>query len=711
MKRMIFILMYVLVVAYSSLCAQEMSQPLTGDGTKENPYQISSAAELRWFANEVNENGQSSICAKLTQDIDLNPGFTFDENGYNGVGMPVEWTKPIGPIGSYGGYSGIFDGCGYVIRGIYINDQTLYENGAPLGQLSLFSLIDENGIIKNLSIENSYIMGVGIVNEKGSICTFNEGTISNCSNAAIVVINLLSNAGGICAANTGTIINCYNSGKIIVRNDNGGSSAGGICGDNSGVISDCYNVGSVISTGCGDFGGICGKNRGSTTEVSIVRNCYNAGVIAGPKYVYTYVGGIIGNGQSKSVIINCFNMGIIVGENSGGMFGICYEGYQNSISNSFYLEGMSEQSIGYGKVDIGSADVKSVQNIVNQMIRCNSFTSENGWKTSASYRNGLLILPALDDKVSPTIMCYAVDVRTSLGGAVSSLGGTYAEGANITVTAIPEDNYKFVGWKDARGMIVCTDESYTFTITSDISLTANFEKEIVKQYYAINVSANTGGIVNILGGTYEEGENVTIIATPNNGYHFENWTNDATGQIVSTQETYTFNVTSDISLSANFERDVYSVHITESPDISLWADKYSVYWNESVIIHAQLIGESSDTDKIKVLYKRGENGLWETVYGSNDFYIYNVYSDIYVRAERYTYVANEVIADKGIQIYTQNGCLYVQTFKLQQVHIIALNGTIVRSRKQSGLQCYDGLEPGVYLVRVDKRTFKVLVTK
>ena len=304
---------------------------------------------------------------------------------------------------------------------------------------------------------------------------------------------------------------------------------------------------------------------------------------------------------------------------------------------------------------------------------------------------------------------YTINVSANTGGTVNISGGTYEEGDVVTIIATSNDGYRFVNWTNSLGSIISTQSYYTFTAMSSINLIANFE-QIKPNSCSVDIWATTGGTISHNGGVYEKGAEITIQALPNSGYHFVNWT-DATGMILSEQDSYAFIVSSNMVLRANFERDVYSVHITESPDISLWADKYSVYWNESVIIHAQLIGESSDTDKIKVLYKCGENGLWETVYGSNDFYIYNVYSDIYVRAERYTYVANEVIADKGIQIYTQNGCLYVQTFKLQQVHIIALNGTSVRSRKQSGLQCYDGLEPGVYLVRVDKRTFKVLVTR
>ena len=113
--RKLFTLLIVLWVLSPMIWAQTVSQPTVGDGSKENPYQISSAAELWWFANEVNENKRYDICAELTRDIDLNPGFTFDENGYRGSGWPTEWN-------SIRSYEGIFDGKGFEISGLYSNE-------------------------------------------------------------------------------------------------------------------------------------------------------------------------------------------------------------------------------------------------------------------------------------------------------------------------------------------------------------------------------------------------------------------------------------------------------------------------------------------------------------------------------------------------------------------------------------------------------------
>lgn len=54
-------------------------------------------------------------------------------------------------------------------------------------------------------------------------------------------------------------------------------------------------------------------------------------------------------------------------------------------------------------------------------------------------------------------------------------------------------------------------------------------------------------------GTYEEGSDVTITATPNKGYCFINWTKKD-GTVFSTDSVHTFAVTEDMELVANFEK-------------------------------------------------------------------------------------------------------------------------------------------------------------
>lgn len=78
--------------------------------------------------------------------------------------------------------------------------------------------------------------------------------------------------------------------------------------------------------------------------------------------------------------------------------------------------------------------------------------------------------------------------------------------------------------------------------------------------YKVSATAGTGGSVSIKNGSsevtsgteVEANTSLTFTATPNDGYEFVNWT-DASNTAVSTNATYTANVTAAISLTANFK--------------------------------------------------------------------------------------------------------------------------------------------------------------
>ena len=93
----------------------------------------------------------------------------------------------------------------------------------------------------------------------------------------------------------------------------------------------------------------------------------------------------------------------------------------------------------------------------------------------------------------------------------------------------------------------------------DIALYKYFE---TLPTYTITATANPTEAGNIAGAdTYELGATVTLTATANDGYEFVNWTKDAVE--VSTDATYTFTVTENVTLVANF---VASTPSTPTPD-------------------------------------------------------------------------------------------------------------------------------------------------
>ena len=148
-----------------------------------------------------------------------------------------------------------------------------------------------------------------------------------------------------------------------------------------------------------------------------------------------------------------------------------------------------------------------------------------------------------------TIKTYIISVTAGEGGNASG-SNTYDCNESCTVTAEPAPGYTFDGWYE-NNTLASSDASYTFTVTAARTLEARFSLN----YYTITVSANPaeGGTVsqNVPSGSYQHSQNCIVTATPAATYAFVNWTEN--GTIVSTDAEYSFTVTADRDLVANFE--------------------------------------------------------------------------------------------------------------------------------------------------------------
>ena len=199
--------------------------PMTGSGTESDPYQISTAAQLKRFRDIVNgSNGQTpnrGACAVLTADIDLNN---------------EPWT-PIGPD-TDSAYTGAFDGQGYTVRNLSIT--------GDFKRAGLFGCV-KDGSIRKLTVAGSVSCTVDYGWCGGIAGCAERETIENCASlCTISYTGKDARVGGIVGwvpnSSSVTIIrDCYNIGKIT-----GGSDTGGICGFYlTGNIFNCYNVGEI----------------------------------------------------------------------------------------------------------------------------------------------------------------------------------------------------------------------------------------------------------------------------------------------------------------------------------------------------------------------------------------------------------------------------------------------------------------------------------
>ena len=151
------------------------------------------------------------------------------------------------------------------------------------------------------------------------------------------------------------------------------------------------------------------------------------------------------------------------------------------------------------------------------------------------------IVQTPEQEPEPAPTQYTLTVSASEGGTVSTEGGIYDDGSEVTITATANEGYRFTGW----GGNSSTNESLTITLNSNQTLQALFE---LIPIYTLSVTTSEGGTVSTEGGEYEEGTEVTITATPDEGYAFVGW--EGSDEIVSE---LTFSINSDLDLSPIFQ--------------------------------------------------------------------------------------------------------------------------------------------------------------
>ncbi len=290
-----------------------------GNGTKENPYQISNAAEFAHLSvmNNASENNVKGKYFIFTKDIYLNDG-CFEENGTyhdGGDGVLNRWVYNST-------FSGNLDGHGYNVYGLYCVNNGLFANG------------NTNTTINNMHTRNSFVS----ITWGGGFFTMFSGTLINSSFDGIVFCNSENRnvIGGFTGHNSGSIIDCINYGKILGNNK--AMQVGGLVGmHNNGKIENCKNYGQVGSETTRYYvGGIAGVG------LNIV-GCINYGIItAGNK-----VGGIVGVGNPS----HCKNYGkVFAGFESGGIAGMSREGFGIS---KITMAGNKNFGYVYGKGRIG----------------------------------------------------------------------------------------------------------------------------------------------------------------------------------------------------------------------------------------------------------------------------------------------------------------------------------------------------------------------
>ena len=185
------------------------------DGIDGGCYSINSLDDLEALQKYVAEGFKTeNVIFFMTRDIDMSLKYSSSTDR--------SW-EPIGDSSAI--FQGIFDGQGYTVKYLYINNSS--------DDQGLFGHTGKNATIKNLGICGVVRAGT---NAGGIVGDMNFSTIANCWSSCEVTA-LDNNAGGLVGgANMGTIVNCTSYGAVV-----NGSQYGAIAGYAFGTtIKYCY---------------------------------------------------------------------------------------------------------------------------------------------------------------------------------------------------------------------------------------------------------------------------------------------------------------------------------------------------------------------------------------------------------------------------------------------------------------------------------------
>ncbi len=279
------------------------------------------------------------------------------------------------------------------------------------------------------------------------------------------------------------------------------------------------------------FENISGSNI-SIKEMSLSLDCYNYYPVVSLSANYSERGTVSGGGtkqNGESVTINA-------SPNTGYKFVGWYDGTSLISSNSSYTFTIGDQDLSY-----------------IAKFECESYN-------------------------------LLVESESLEKGFVSESSGSYDYMSQVTIEAVANNGYSFIGWYDGESL-VNNNNPYSFTIPyNNVSLTAKFS---LNSYTLtlINENSSLGSITG--NGEFDYGSNVTITATPITGVAFSGWFDD-NDNLVSDLESYSFTMPySNLTLTAKFEWSPLTMFLSVNDgDMGSVSGSGTYHYGQSVVLHA-----------------------------------------------------------------------------------------------------------------------------
>ena len=157
----------------------------------------------------------------------------------------------------------------------------------------------------------------------------------------------------------------------------------------------------------------------------------------------------------------------------------------------------------------------------------------------------------------------------------------------------------------------------------------------------------------------------------------------------------------------------YNIYVEDVCDgVEVSTSKQVVREGGSITVYVEKDTANYTFDNFHVYYKEGYYDSWDELKEGTqpgEYPIKNIWTHIYIKAEGAEEKEDPtgIESIEGVKVYTKDGSLYVQTPQREQIIIVSMSGAVVKDEEQIGLKQYHGLQPGIYIVRVGDRTYKL----
>ena len=596
-----------------------------GNGSEENPYQISNALELARLAYLINEEDldTTGMYFELTNDIDLN-NFDSDDDDVNGNWIPIGYTTS-GPDYLQVGFKGVFDGGGHTISNITI----INVEDSFITSCGIFAYVD-NVEIKNLNIENISINSR--VYNNGVLIAYGDNEIV-LNNINIKNINFVSEhkSSFVFGALVGYLYGNTIVSNIDVNFENKielnkeissyiGGLIGGLYSYNTDTINSFDNLKIEGSSDCARYlGFVIGNCSSSTKEINFknIEANFNVSIINEDVYIGT-VSYLSGNSSVcfddinlnfslkpiyKDSQISAFVVGGLIAFNSSSG-GMCVNNININIDN--LIDSISYYGGLFGFYSFGSSFL--IKNVYIKIENIENVESNYKFDITSFFWGGIagmLSSSNLEAEIDNFNMEIVNNINVSDFQYSLYIGGVYgfnSSNLNLKNSKISfnvnllNTNYSYLG-----GLIGYNNAGNIYI--ENVCVSNNFKQEV-------GAGSNVGGFV----GSYY-GNNITI---KNSGHQGELNGYYVGGIVGSSNVINSINIENFYSLGNKFgEKRVggfvggssYGADIIEIADLNL----------SNIYIAGNINGENYKTDLICPKYSV-DNISTENLFYDKDFY-------------------------------------------------------------------------------------------